>query len=117
MIALNNGPKKLSVSWVKGNIINVPIIYRADLKLLDCPYAPLFSCLVITKLFSLQQGESIVGPAGPPGQSFLDQLADIERLDNDDLSSTLQRFTALTGPKGMSLLQCSCNHSSEVDFV
>ena len=26
MIALNNGPKKLSVSWVKGNIINVPII-------------------------------------------------------------------------------------------
>ena len=58
-------------------------------------------------IISLQQGESIVGPAGPPGQSFLDQLADIEKLDNHDLSSTSQRFTALTGPKGMSLLQCS----------
>ena len=31
MIALNNGPKKLSVSWVKGNIINLPIIYRTAL--------------------------------------------------------------------------------------
>lgn len=49
------------------------------------------------------QGESIAGPQGPPGNSLVDELRELNSLEDHLLVSRLEHLTAFVGQKGKAL--------------